>query len=87
LASPASAPVLSDHEDFSEQLLAVPEEEEGWSEEETCRLLLLGTEAPGTPETNDNGAYNEAEHGVAPPTEPPAEIAPVMIENAGEPLK
>jgi len=38
LALPAAESVLSDHEDFSEQLLAVPEEEEVLSEEETCHL-------------------------------------------------
>ena len=82
-----SAPVPSDHEDLAEQLLAVPEEEEAWSEEETSRLLLLATEAPGTPEKDKAGALHEIEHGVTAPMAPPAETAPLMLENAGQPLK
>ena len=81
-----TAPVFPDHEDFADQLLAVPEEEV-WSEEETCHLLLLDTEVPGTPEKGKDGAHHEVEHGVAAPMESPAEIPPPMLENTGQPLK
>ena len=81
------AAVLRNYVDLAEQLLAVPEEEEVWFEEETCHLLLLDTEAPGTPEKDKDGAHHKAEHGVTPPMEPPAETAPPMLENAGQPLK
>jgi hypothetical protein len=87
VASPASAPVSSDYEDFSGQLLAVPEEEDVWSEEETCHQLLLNTEAPGTPEKNEDRAPNEIEYGVTASMGPLDETAPPLPENAGEPLK
>jgi hypothetical protein len=85
LLVPAAVP--SDYEDYLEQLLAVPEELEVWSEDETCSWLLLDTEASGTPGMERNGTYHEAEHGVTAPMEPPAEAAPPMLENAGQPLK
>ena len=65
----------------------MPEEEEDWSEEETCRMLLLDTEAPGTPETDKDGTYHEAEHGMTALMDPPAEIPLPMPENTGQPLK
>ena len=71
---------------FSEQLLAVPEEE-AWSEEETSRLLLLDTEAPGTPEKDTYGASHETEYGVTATMAAPTETAPPMLENARKPLK
>jgi len=78
---------LSNYKDLVEKLLAVPEEEEVQSEEETCYSLSLDTEAPGTPEKDGNEAYNEVEHGVTIPMEPPCETAPPMLENAGQSLK
>jgi len=82
-----SAAVLCNYEDLAEPLLAVSEEEEVWFEEETCYLLLLGIEAPGTPEKDKYGSHHEIEHGVIDLMAPPAEIAPPMLENAGQPLK
>jgi hypothetical protein len=70
-----------------EQLLAVPDEQEVWFEEETCNRLVLDTEAPGTPEKKKDGAYHEIEHGVTAPMEPPAKTAPPMLENASQPQK
>ena len=61
----------------------MPEEEEPLSEEETCHLLLLDTEAPGIPEKDTDGAHNGTEHGVAASMESPAEIALPMFENTG----
>jgi hypothetical protein len=49
LAFLAPEPVPFDHEEFVEQLLAVPDERNVWFEEETCNQLLLDTEAPGDP--------------------------------------
>ena len=84
----ASVAVLCNYEDLAEQLLSVPEEGEVWFEEdETCHLLLLDTEASGTPERNKYGSHHEIEHGVIALMAPPAEIAPPMLENAGQPLK
>jgi len=78
---------LPNYKDLVEKLLAVPEEEEAHSEEETCYSPLLDTEAPGTPEKDGNEAYHEVEHGVAIPMEPPCETAPPMLENAGQSLE
>jgi hypothetical protein len=72
---------------FVEQLLAVPEEQEVWFEDETCSWLLLDAEAPGTPKKVDVGAYHNTEHGVTVPMGPPAEASPPMLKNAGQPLK
>jgi len=87
LALLTSTTVLSNYKDPVENFLAVPEEEDALSEEETLHLLLLDTEASRTPEKNTNGAHHETEHGVATRMESPAEIAPPMFENAGQPLK
>ena len=57
------------------------------SEEETCCLLLLDTEVPGTPEKDTDGAQHETEHIVTVPMEIPAEITPPMFENTRQPLK
>jgi len=79
-----STTVFSNYKDLVEIFLAVPEEEE------THCLLLLDIEGPGTPgtpEKDQDGAYHEAEHGVAAPMEPPAEIDPPILENTGQPLK
>ena len=65
----------------------MPEEEEALSEEETCYLLLLDTEAPGTPEKDIDGPLHDTEHDVTAPMESPAEIAPPMFENTGQPLE
>jgi hypothetical protein len=72
---------------FVEQLLAVPEEQEVWFEDETCSWLLPATEAPGTPKKVDVVAYHNTEHGVTVPMGPPAETSPPILENAGQPLK
>jgi len=56
--------VICNYEDLTEKLLAVPEEEEVQCEEETCHLLLLDTEAPGTPEKDEDGLEHEIYHGV-----------------------
>ena len=82
-----STTVLSNYKDPVEIFLAVPEEEDTLSEEETLHLLLLDTGASGTPEKNTNGAHHETEHGLATRMESPAEIAPPIFENAGQPLK
>ena len=81
-----SITVLPNYKDLVENFLAVPEEE-ALSEEETLHLLLLDTEAPVAPEKDTDGVHHETEHGVAAPMESPAEIAPPMFQNAGQPLK
>jgi hypothetical protein len=53
-------PGLYEYKDSAELLLATPEEQEVWPEEEMCSWLLLDTEAPGTPEKKSNGAYHRA---------------------------
>jgi hypothetical protein len=83
LAFLVPVPVLSDHEVFVEQLLAVPDEWDMWFEEEICNQLLLGTEAPGALEKEENGEYYKAEHISIPHMEPPAETVLPMLENAG----
>ena len=65
----------------------MPEEEKVPSEEETCCLLLLDTEVPGTPEKDTDGAQHETEHSVTVPMEIPAVITPPMFENTRQPLK
>jgi len=79
-----SESVLSDHENFSEQLLAVPEEEEVLSEGETCRLLLVATEAP---DMEKDGDPNVNKHSATTAMAPPAKTAPPMLENAGPPIE
>ena len=84
----ASVAVLCNYGDLAEQLLSVPEEGEVWFEEETCsHLLLLDTEAPGTQEKDKDESHHEMEHDVIALMAPPAETAPPMLENAGQPLK
>ena len=82
-----STTVFTNYRDLVEIFLAVSEEEEAQSEEETYCLLLPDTEGPRTPEKDRSGAYHEAEHGVAVPMESPTEIDPPMLENTGKPLK
>jgi hypothetical protein len=48
-----------------------------------CNQLLLGTEAPGPLEKEENGEYYKAEHISIPHMEPPAETVLPMLENAG----
>jgi hypothetical protein len=83
----AHVPGLYEYKDSAELLLATPEEQEVWPEEETCSWLLLDTEAPGTPEKKSNGAYHRAECSVTTSMEPLAETASLMPENPGQPLK
>ena len=78
-----SAAVLCNYEDLAEPLLAVSEEEEVWFEEETCYLLLLGIEAPGTPEKDKYGSHHEIEHGVITLMAPPAETAHQCLRMKG----
>jgi len=87
LALLTSTTVFTNYKDLVEIFLAVSEEEEAQSEEETDCLLLLDTEGPGTPEKDRYGAHHDTEHGVAAPMKPPAEIDSPMLENTGQPLK
>ena len=87
LALLTSITVLPNCKDLVGIFLAVPEEGKPLSEEETCCLLLLDTEVPGTPEKDTDGAHHVIEHSVTVPMEIPAEITPPVFENTGQPLK